>query len=317
MTSKRFVFFVVGILIAASARAEMLSLPIVKNDGEVSFYRMMKVHRDPGQARLVEERLARSEPVRGLPSSYTIPDSALPPIRDQGERGTCAYFATLGLVETYYMAKSPSYGNINLSVECLTDVRNWMFDQKTYTGDDKPGERPDPNGDDPWSVGLTITHNGVPLSAKYGSAECRYADTSDRDLSLDDYLATFSGSSGSFPFAKGIGFDYNTAPTIDSIRALIAGNIPVEVGVLVYDEDFNDPVWRYNVFDDNEQTLAGGHAIQLTGYATLSDGHTMFLFKNSWGKFWGMRGWGQIREDRIIHGWKYEKDLEFTLSMHD
>src|SRR6185437_10161303 len=77
--------------------------------------RLLPVHHDFSHEQVVQDRLFYSPPLTDtLPSSYEIPHTSLPPVRDQGRRGTCAYFATVGLLEHYYDKKysSPS---LNLS----------------------------------------------------------------------------------------------------------------------------------------------------------------------------------------------------------
>lgn len=311
MTSRTVAFLSwVFIFAQAGFAAEGNLFPVPKYDGDIGFYRLRSVHFEPEHAAVVDARLRKIAPVRGLPSTHQIPQTMLPPVRDQGQRGTCAYFATLGLAEAYYMAQSPNNKDIELSEECLTELRNWMFDDKSYVGDDKPAQRPDPDGDDPGQIARTITRNGVPLAANYPVADCRYSDRNTRALPMDVYHQTPA------TWAKGANFDFNAKPTIDSIRALIAANIPVEVGVLVFNDDFENSTWRYSPWSDNNQTLAGGHAIQLTGYRTDSDGQTMFTFKNSWGR-WGAHGYGQIQDKRLTYGWGYDSSLEFTLALHD
>ncbi len=298
-----------------SLASEAKIFPVKKSDGHYDYYRLKPAHHDLGYNAVVEERLAKARLRRDLPSSYKIPAAMLPPVRDQGERGTCAYFATLGLLESYYMAKSPANKNLNLSEECLTDVRNWMFDQKDYTAADKPAQRPDPEGDDPSSIVMTIVKNGVPEAQNYTSLfDCRYTDDdAHKSISLPNYLATFTttNSSASLSYGKDINFDQVVAPSFDAIKALLANNIPVEIGVTVYNEDFNSYDWDFDSMHDRDENLAGEHAIILTGY---SGSH--FIFKNSWGESWGYHGYGTIEQRLIKHGWGYDKTLDFVLNVH-
>jgi C1A family cysteine protease len=255
-----------------------------------------------------------------LPSKYEIPHPLLPVVRDQGQRGTCAYFATVGLLETYSMADSAANAGITLSEECLVDVRDWMADQGSkYTGDDQPGVRPDPNGDYPTSIVKTVVRNGVPKAVKYSAAvDCTYnGDNSNgTDLPLENYLSAFSDSSQpSQAYGKGLKFDENTQPTIEQVKALIARNIPVEVGVVVYEEFMNGSDWRYDPKHDNSSSIVGGHAIQLTGYKTQGK-KTIFTFKNSWKDSWGNRGFGTLDDGLLLNSWGYDPSYDFTVSLH-
>ena len=253
-------------------------------------------------------------------TQYSISTSALPPVRDQGQRSTCAYFATVGIIEAYYIAQTPSVqSSINVSEECLVDVRNWEFDQGTaYTGKDQPAQRPDPDGDLPASIILTVTANGVPASQTYSSTlDCTYNgdNTNGADVAMTDYQSAFT-QYGSQAYAKGLTFDQNTAPTIDTIRGLIASNIPVEVGIIVYNEYMNETDWRFNATVDTNNDIAGGHAVILTGYSTDSTGKTIFTFKNSWGATWGNSGYGTLDDAILTNAWGYDPSFDFITSLH-
>lgn len=313
-----FAIGVTGAAISASAAEPSPGRQVIKNDGSVSWYRLLPVHHDPGHAAVVAKRLANAKwDSTPLPASYQISTANLPPIRDQGQRGTCAYFATVGIIETYYQAQSSSKTAPTLSEECLVDVRNWMVDQGTsYAGDDAPDQRPDPNGDLPFSIVKTVTEDGVPLAQKFSSTvDCTYNgdNTNGGDVALTDYLAAV-GKSGA-AFAKGAKFDQNSAPTVDAIKALIASNVPVEVGIIVYNEYMNETDWRFDASQDTEDNIAGGHAIQLTGYTT-QNGKTIFTFKNSWGATWGNSGFGTIDDAILTNSWGFESGLDFTVALH-
>lgn len=292
--------------------------PFVKSDGSVSHYRFMKTKYDAGHAAIVQERLNNDVGAdANLPNSYQIPHSMLPAVRDQGQRGTCAYFATVGILETYYLAQSPANKKLALSEECLVDLRNWMFDQKdAYTGDDKPDQRPDPDGDLPFSIVRTVQRDGVPVAKKYGSlADCRYKSSSDGDdVSLANYLRVFSANQTT-SYGRGLSFDQSDKPTLSMIKNLISRNIPVEVGILVYNEFGNGSDWWYNASTDTDANLEGGHAIILTGYRVESS-RTVFTFKNSWGTDWGHAGFGTIDDRLLVHGWGYDPSFDFIVSLH-
>ncbi len=319
--SKKASIFVASILSSLTvlqAHADSTA-SIVKADGSIGSYRLLPVHYDPAHAAQVLARLSgeSSRALDSLPSQHQIPTQILPPIRDQGQRGTCAYFATVGILETYYMNHSSSFGSTRLSEECLVDVRNWMVDNSSaYTGDDKPDERPDPNGDLPQSIIKTIAYYGVPEAKSYGpSLSCVYDGNNQAggDVSMNDYVSIFSTGSSS-AFGKNLRFNFNQAPTIDTVRALIAANIPVEIGILVYNEYMYGSDWRFNPKQDTDENIAGGHAIMLTGYTT-SAGKTIFTFKNSWGASWGTSGFGTLDDALVVKSWSYDPSFDMTVSV--
>jgi hypothetical protein len=305
-----------SIAMAASTADSVHS--IYKADGTVGLYKFLPVHFEPSQQARVNERLRMLDmDAKGIPATYHIPSAKLPEIRDQQQRGTCAYFATVGLMEAYYMTKSPANKKIRLSEECLVDVRNWEFDQgANYTGKDKPDQRPDPNGDLPNSIVMTVQGYGVPLAGTYGNVSCEYQGVSNgADVALSDYQGVFA-SANMVSYGKGVKFDENSKPTVAAIKNLIAHDIPVEVGILVYNEYFNGSDWRFNAAQDTDSNLAGGHAVQLVGYSTQGS-RTIFTFKNSWGQTWGVSGYGTLDDKILSHSWGYDPSFDFIVSMHD
>ena len=332
MTLNRFTIVVgslVGLAFVASAFADSeFSTEVIKRDGTKSAYRLLPVHHDPLHAPVVARRLQASalfESGLKLPTSHQIAHTSLPAIRDQGFRGTCAYFATVGLMEQYYMTHTTGNKTLRLSEECLVDVRNWMADTATYKGADKPDERPDDAGDLPGSIIQTVKNLGVPTAKAFGNVSCVYnegdvlGDHQGLDLVLDQYQGLMSStpsSAQSKPYGKGLSWDQNTSPTITALRTLISKNIPVEVGIVVYNSyvegDSSD--WRYNVAAE-ASGIAGGHAIILTGYTTTSAG-TVFTFKNSWGTTWGKAGYGTMDDNVLTKSWAYDPNFDAVTSLH-
>jgi C1A family cysteine protease len=321
MTPSKKVFALAVSLLSSVAVSQAKADPtaqVLKADGSFSTYKLLPLHHVPMHAAEVKARLMR-ESLRSaahLPAQYQIPTKKLPAIRDQGNRGTCAYFATVGILESYFMGQSSSFGKTKISEECLVDVRNWMADNAEYTGEDKPDMRPDPNGDLPQSIIKTIAQYGVPVAKSYSQdLSCEYNGDNENgmDVSVEDYTQIFS--SGASPaYGKDLKFHYDQKPTIDSVKALIAANIPVEVGVVVYNEYMYGSDWRFDPAQDTEDNIAGGHAIMLTGYKT-SNGKTIFTFKNSWGTSWGKAGYGTMDDALVMNSWGYDPSFDMTVSV--
>jgi hypothetical protein len=291
---------------------------IQKNDGSVGIYRLLPLQDEPDHELEVQQRLEQSvNALAAVPSKYQIPSSYIPNSRDQGARSSCAYFATVGLLESYYLRNAPRK-RIKLSEECLLDVRNWMYDQgRAYGGRDRPAMRPDSNGDLPVSIIRTVTNNGVPLAASYRSANCIY-NGNDHDgsaVSLSNYLvATASSPNPRSTFGKGVSFRYNSNPTIADIRNEIASNRPVEVAIIVYQRFMGTHNWSYNPATDTMGSIIGGHAVILVGYQVVG-GKTVFFFKNSWGSAWGQSGYGTIDESLLIKSWGLQRNFDFITSL--
>jgi hypothetical protein len=288
---------------------------VKKSDGSVGRYKLLPVHIDPLHSSVVE---ARKEVAvnSNLPASYQIPKASLPATRDQGSRGTCVYFATVGMIETYLIAKDPINKSTKVSEQCLVGLRNWEADEKSYIGDDKPIDyRPDPDGDYLDLVANTVTYYGVPLEGKYPQIKCKYTWAgASKATPLDKYESLFT--SGATPaIGKGHEFEIDKAPTLEKIKALLVQNIPVEIATLVYQEHLSTSKWDYNGMINKPGTLAGAHAVILTGYRD-SGSKTIFTFKNSWGN-WGSGGYGTITSTLLKHSWKSDSEYDIAISFHD
>lgn len=301
-------------LLILSVSAQAKDASVRKADGSTAKYKLMPVHLDPSHAKLVESRKEYS--MRDVPTAYTIPKTQLPAMRDQGQRGTCVYFATVGMMETYLINNDPANAKTKVSEQCLVGLRNWEADNKSYTGDDRPTDyRPDPDGDYLDLVAKTASYYGVPAEGKYPQAKCKYDLNGDsKATSLDQYNSIFA--QGLSPaFGKGHAFEVDKAPTVEKIKELISKNVPVEIATLVYQDHFTTSNWDYNGMTDTQAKLAGGHAIILVGYRSTKNS-TKFIFKNSWGN-WGAGGYGTITDRLLRHSWKSDAEYDIMVSYHD
>jgi len=304
-----------ALLIGTMANAQTMEpFAVQLNDGSVGHYKLLPAKFDPAHNKAFMKTLLHVRAVNSkLPPKYAIPSQYLPEIRDQGQRGTCAYFATVGITESWLLRQNTKK---DLSPQCLVTVRDWMADTDSYTAEDKPvGYRPDPDGDWPRMLGKTIELYGVPEAKQFATADCTYSDSRTDALSLPDYQETMA-SGGSEAYGKGHIYDLNKAPTIDSIKELLNKNVPVEIGVLVYNAYFDTSDWAFSAKRDTDDQLAGGHAVQLVGYVTKGKS-TVFTFKNSWGTSWGKSGYGTIDDKLLQKSWSYDPEYDMTLSLHD
>ena len=308
----------VTMMVASAAMAAAPVAQVQKNGGNMVEYKLLPVKYDPAHMAVVKARHAKALRSDALPASFEISHDQLPPVRDQGQRGTCAYFATVGIIESHYIA-SQELNDQKVSEECLVGLRNWEFDQgKAYTETDKPDQRPDPNGDLPASIIMTVNKYGVPAATSYSNGvSCVYDGNNSNggSVALNNYMDLFQNvSTPSMAFGKSLKFNQNTAPTVDTVKATIASGIPVEVGILVYNEMMSGIDWAYDAKTDTDDNIGGGHAIMLTGYKT-ANGKTVFTFKNSWGQDWGRSGFGTIDDGLLMKSWGYDPGFDFTTNV--
>ncbi|MEO6363723.1 MAG: C1 family peptidase [Caldimonas sp.] len=86
---------------------------------------------------------------------------------------------------------------------------------------------------------------------------------------------------------------YHPLETTDDMRSCLAEGFPFVFGISVYSKFFSDNTSQAGEVDmpGVGETLEGGHAMLCCGY---DDSVARFLFRNSWGEGWGVRGYGTI-----------------------
>lgn len=247
------------------------------------------------------------------PSSADISNLMLS-VKNQGRLGTCATFASVGLVERY--------SGKALSEECLLRLRGG-FD----------GDFPADVTADISKYGLTAPQSFTLSSGK--KVDCTYHDNmTSQDLNQKQYAELVNnaqvlknGSGFAFLNDNDTGvYDGNhnlvdatmgdNANSFEYIKTQIDNGNPVVIGVAV--PDSNDPNKAFlggngqHLIDvssgdtcGGESVYAGekvteaycpGHAIILVGY---DDTKKEFKFKNSWGTDWGYKGYGRLSYDYV------------------
>ncbi len=90
--------------------------------------------------------------------------------------------------------------------------------------------------------------------------------------------------------------------TLSAIQTILAANVPVIVGIQVYQSFESAAVTSSGIIpmpNTATEKLMGGHAIVLVGYDNSTN---TFLMRNSWGTSWGQSGYATIPYDYIING---------------
>ena len=247
------------------------------------------------------------------PTSADI-SNLMQPVGDQGQLGTCATFASVGMVERYTGA--------SLSEECLLRFRGG------YDGD-----FPEKVTNDIAKFGLTAPKSFTLASGN--KVDCNYSDKMrSRDLNQDQYMELVNNAHMS---KDGAGFTFmnaNDTATYDSKRNLIDATMgdngasfeyiksqidkgnPVVIGIAVPDSDDNSKAFLggngkhlidvtptdncngmpVQAGEEVSDAYCPGHAIILVGY---DDVKKEFKFKNSWGTSWGYNGYGRFSYDYV------------------
>ena len=182
----------------------------------------------------------------------------LPPIKNQGNCGSCVAFATLAVAEFLEMGITGEYSDLaeqTLVSSCSNSLScsgGW-FSSFDYLKD-----------------------KGIPLESadpyRAQNSSCKSGLTSKMKLSRWSYLG-----------------EKNREPSIDEIKSAIMTYGVIAVSVAANSSFKN---YRGGVYTAcNSQSV--NHAVALTGWRT-EGGQTVWRLRNSWGKNWGEAGYMDI-----------------------
>ena len=221
------------------------------------------------------------------------------PVKNQSERGSCAYFSSIALAESLVKKKTGKV--VNMSEEYLiyygkavlgnfsnTDASNAYFNFKGL----KDGfflEKDMPYGPSWFAKGLPCENykdeaDGTPVMC--------YAHAGPGD-EIKDRLIEFENFTSEIVAA-------NSASIIQKMNETMNA---VVIGVPLHPEGWNGETGEceYNEeyrrrCEEEPEASCGGHSILLTGYS-MKD--RKFYFKNSWGYDWGKDGYGTMSFDYV------------------
>lgn len=203
-----------------------------------------------------------------LPESFSLATKwgKLPPVRNQGNCGSCWAFATTGQVEIAHFYKT---GKIDI------DLAEQEQLSCSHAGSCNGGFFTALNYDKSHGLGLEAD---FPYKA--------------RDLSCKKITPAQNIASWAYIGNQG------KNPTVNQIKTVIASGIPVAVTVAAGYRAFQ----KYNggVFGGKECTSAGtDHMVLLVGWDDTAEGPDgkkgAWLMRNSWGEKWGEGGYMRIR----------------------
>lgn len=193
--------------------------------------------------------------------------ASLPPVRDQGPRGTCAAFAVTAAHEFLR-------GETAMPRDLAEEVLYWRC--KQADGEAEPGTTFA-------SASVAISTGGQPAEELWPYDPLR-----------DDRTAAYTPPVGAVdPAACFRAVLEPIEPALDAIkRSLQQGQVLV-LGLWLTDAFYNVINGEIRPPSEHDQLL-DGHAVLVVGFREREVGEGAFVVRNSWGPAWGEGGYGYL-----------------------
>ncbi len=263
---------------------------------------------NPSASLALADKDYTNDTVKITVDEFTIPVLDKMPVRNQGQRGTCAAFSGIGQIEGYLLQNS-TLESIDLSEQrfyAMSKPKSWG-DGGT-TGGSNAGDGfavsstiktdYDAGYPDPSTFSVSNTYN-LPLESK-----CPY------NLKPGDNEIQIPGSKSgdcTSGVAQVISFEswhhgYKKGLTIDSAQSIYDHVVNKKYPVVVSSKlsknwEKNDGIITWaDAQAEGSTEHASGHAYLVVGVRKLdeakypNEGGMCFIIKNSWGKGWGVNG---------------------------
>ena len=205
---------------------------------------------------------------QSLPASYnSVSLGHVSPVKNQGSCGSCAAFATMGIVETCFKKIVGVFG----------DYSEQHFLDCGYNGQNINGcNGASVSGYARWLTGATFSGDLA--------SEAEYSYTAVRGTCRSDYEVFYQG-------AKISDMYYTWQGDEETMASLVAqhGAVMTAVGVNSGFSSYSGGVFA----GCNSDSI--NHAVVVVGYGTTEEGLDYWLVKNSWGPGWGDQGYIKIQ----------------------
>ena len=248
-----------------------------------------------------------------LPRSVNF-SSEMTSVKNQGQRGTCTFFAATALLEA--ALKMDKGIDVNLSEEYL------IYSTKAQ-GDYSEVEASHV------SVNLQSIKKGgillekdwsyIPSMFEYGQA-CESIPNDDMaPTHCFSHIPDMETLMKVIP-AESIKTGFIRKNTNDIIKYLATKKRPLSISLPVNFRGWNDNGSVYYNEELRQECLSnpescGAHSVVLTGYDIDKQ---VFYFKNSWGSDWGVSGYGELSfelVDKYVEGYVYFAKVEGEINM--
>jgi C1A family cysteine protease len=195
------------------------------------------------------------------PAGYADLSAWLPPVRDQGQEGSCSAFSGANVREM--MARKHDGDSTTLSPAFLYEVERYI-----------EGDLQDDNG-----ATLRNTQRALRLVGVCPEGDDPYTPA--------DFTVSISPKMVQDAAAYKVSLGYSLRSLAEVLSALSAG-YPVQLGIVVYESFESDEVARTGIVPMPQpgERVMGGHAVAGYGFELTSEGVGC---RNSWGD-WGVAG---------------------------
>ena len=222
---------------------------------------------------------SRASALTGV-ENFLISTADRMPVRDQGQRGTCASFAGVGALESFLLKKYPHVPALDLAEQLF------YFASKPECQSGRCGENDQGS----------LTHAGfeASITGAYDvatEASCTYRSR----FGPDDVQASYTKSSClDGHVARITAIDY-----VESAQEILDLVMEEDVAVVVYSRLSDNWMRGEEIITLAEAgpatgMHAGGHAYLVVGARRIDipgEGGMCFVIKNSWGQGWGQEGY--------------------------
>lgn len=216
-----------------------------------------------------------------LPTSADMSVSCSP-IKDQGSIGACTAFATIGNME-YLINKN------NIKLSPLSERFTYYVTRMNIS-----------NNPDTSDTGASI-RDALKSVVKYGSCvSTLFPYNNDYVTKPSQTIYTQALKNTAVSYARYDDIDSvgknQLSNTILTLKASLSAGIPIIAGFTCYSNIYSA---IKGVIPKANGNVIGGHAILLVGY---DDSTQLFKFKNSWGRSWGVNGYGFLPYSYYLNG---------------
>ncbi len=246
----------------------------------------------------------RNLPTLELPAKVDLSEMQTP-VKDQGQRGSCAYFTTVALFEQALKQYYPDRRDLNLSEEYLIYANKAL--DRVSTKDDasslSANIRSFMQRGFLLEEAMPYTHSwfekGLPCE--------NYEDDKNAPLFCRSHFGPNTEAQKQIIDATKFSFQLSQPASIQAVKTRLAEGAAVTISVPVNQNGWNGEAGRVEHNTEleaeckTEPDLCGGHTVLLTGF---NEEDKVFYFKNSWGKTWGQNGYGQMPYE-FVENWSY------------